>query len=74
LRARAATVGEPFLSSFDTPDLHAELTARGLGAVTDFGPRDIIEVLTLPFVPPGNPVELENIPVRGGHLLHAATP
>ena len=73
LRARVASVGEPLLSSFDTSDLHAEVTARGLGAITDFGPREIIEVLTLPFVPPANPVVLENIPARGGHLLHAAT-
>lgn len=73
LRARVAAVGEPFLSFFETSDLHAELRARGLGAITDFGPREIIEVLTLPFVPPANPVVLENIPARGGHLLHAAT-
>ena len=73
LMARVAAVGEPFLSFFETPDLHAELEARGLGAITDFGPREIVEVLTLPFVPPANPVALERIPARGGHLLHAAT-
>lgn len=37
------------------------------------GPREIIEVLTLPFVPFANPVVLENIPAQGRHLLHAAT-
>ncbi len=72
--ARVAAVGEPFLAFFETGELYAELTARGLGAITDFGPREISEVLTLPFVPPANPVMLQNIPTRGGHLLHAATP
>ncbi|MEQ1783456.1 MAG: SAM-dependent methyltransferase [Hyphomonadaceae bacterium] len=71
--ARVASVGEPFLSFFETAELHAELAARGLGAITDFGPGEIIEVLTLPFVPPANPLAAQNIPARGGHLLHAAT-
>jgi methyltransferase (TIGR00027 family) len=71
--ARVASVGEPILSYFETSELHTELAASGLGAITDFGPRDIIEVLTLPFVPPANPVVLENIPARGGHVVHAAT-
>lgn len=73
LLARVASVGEPFLSFFETEDLHAELRRRGLVAITDLGPRAIIEELTLPFVPPANPIVLQNIPVRGGHLLHAAT-
>lgn len=71
--ARVASVGEPILSYFETSELHTEIAARGLGEITDFGPRDIIEVLTLPFVPPANPVVLENIPARGGHVVHAAT-
>ena len=73
LRARVAAVGEPFLSFFETEDLHTELKVRGLGAITDFGTREIIEVLTLPFAPPAGPVDLQNIPKRGGHLVHAAT-
>lgn len=73
LKARVASVGEPFLSFFETDELHADLTARGLPAITDFGPREIIEILTLPFVPPASPVVLETIPRRGGHVLHAAS-
>ena len=73
LRARVAAMGEPFLSFFETEDLHTELKVRGLGAITDFGTREIIEVLTLPFAPPAGPVDLQNIPKRGGHLVHAAT-
>lgn len=73
MRARVASVGEPFLSFFETDELHAELIARGLIAITDFGPRAIMEELTLPFVPPASPAVLQSIPARGGHLFHAAT-
>lgn len=37
--ARAAAIGEPFLSSFDTGDLHAQLHALGAVVIDDYGPE-----------------------------------
>jgi methyltransferase (TIGR00027 family) len=73
LAARVAAAGEPFLSFFETADLHAELRARGFAAITDLGPRAVIADLVQSHAAPANPEALHAIPERGGRLLHAAT-
>ena len=73
LAARVAAAGEPFLSFFETAELHAELRARGFAAITDLGPRAVIADLVQPHAAPANPEAVRAIPERGGHLLHAAT-
>ena len=61
MAARVARAGEPFLSHFDTPDLHRRLAALGFAGVDDFGPRRIAERL-------GAPARESDL---GGHILHA---
>lgn len=60
LRAdRAASIGEPFLASFNTEALKARLTAMGAAAVEDWGPRRI------------RGGEGDDV---GGHIIHARWP
>lgn len=70
--ARVAALGEPFLSHFDPPDLHAELGALGFAKIEDLGPTAIIER----FIPPEARAQRAAGPIRdkGGHILLAATP
>jgi methyltransferase (TIGR00027 family) len=69
-RAQAvATAGEPFLSHFDPPVLHAELKALGFERIDDLGPRALVERHIWPGV-----VTDAGRPDRGGHVLFAATP
>jgi methyltransferase (TIGR00027 family) len=65
---RVAALGEPFLSYFEPPQMHAELTGAGLSEIDDLGPRDLLgryrPDLKLP-------AEMPNV---GGHVIFAATP
>ncbi|MEZ5939714.1 MAG: class I SAM-dependent methyltransferase [Hyphomonadaceae bacterium] len=72
-QARVAAMGEPFLSFFEAEDLHADLEAVGLTGIDDLGPREIIGRLVAPHAAPANPAILNNIPERGGHMVHAMT-
>ncbi|MBI1361248.1 MAG: SAM-dependent methyltransferase [Alphaproteobacteria bacterium] len=71
--ARVAALGEPFLSQFEPPELHAQLAGFDLSAIEDLGPRAIIEQ----FVPPEARAQRAaaggDLPERGGHILHAMT-
>jgi methyltransferase (TIGR00027 family) len=60
--ARAAAIGEPFLSSFDSDDLRQRLATLGAAEVDDVGPRRIAHLLGAP-EPAGGDV--------GGHVLFA---
>ncbi|MGR4866323.1 class I SAM-dependent methyltransferase [Caulobacter sp. LARHSG274] len=63
---RVAALGEPWLSYFEPPVLHALLTELGFTEVEDFGPP----ALAARFWPnAGRP-----IPERGGHVVLARTP
>jgi len=64
--ASVAAVGEPFLTNFDPPDLHAELKALGFRHIDDLGPRALMATYYRPGVEAANPD-------RGGHVLLAAT-
>lgn len=65
--ARAALVaqaGEPWITYFDTEDLHAELRDLGLEDITDLGPTQLISRYF------GGPADAPNRP--GGHLIRAS--
>ena len=65
LAERAASVGERFLSYFDTAALCSKLSATGFRHVDDIGPAE----LAVRFYP-----EAEHAaPARGGHVMHAST-
>ncbi len=63
--ARVAALGEPFLSYFDPPDLHAQLRATGLTHVEDLDPRALVERITRKPAP--------QVDRRGGHVVVART-
>ncbi len=71
--ARVAAMGEPFLSHFDPPELHAELAALGLGEIEDLGPRAIIERFIPLEAQPLRTADGGRLPEHGGHILHATT-
>lgn len=56
---RAARIGEPFLSHFDTAALHARLAGLGATAIDDFGPERLATLYGRPS-PVGD---------RGGHVV-----
>ncbi len=63
-----AAIGEPFLSYFDPPELHALLREAGFVAIDDLGPQALIER----YFRPGEPAQgLRR--ERGGHVLWAAS-
>jgi len=63
--ARVAAVGEPWISFFDTEELHAVLRRRGLAVIEDLGPADFgARFFGLP-AGPQRP---------GGHILVARGP
>jgi len=64
--ARAAAVGEPWLTFFDPPELHAELSSIGFCEVEDLGPTDIAVRYF------GRPSPTPNAP--GGHIVRARRP
>lgn len=64
--ARVAAMGEPFLSYFEPPALHAELTGLGFDRIDDLGPRGLL-ARHFPSAP------VLSRPDRGGHVLFAAT-
>lgn len=62
---RVAAIGEPWLSYFEPPDLHALLTELGFAQIEDLGPP----ALAARYWPnTGRP-----IPERGGHVVLART-
>lgn len=63
---RVAELGEPWLSYFEPPQLHARLRELGFGAVDDLGLRDLAQRYF--GVDPAR-----QLPERGGHVLYAAT-
>jgi methyltransferase (TIGR00027 family) len=63
--ARVAAVGEPWLSYFEPPALHATLVEIGLPQIQDLGPREIAARYW--------PATDRAIPERGGHVLLART-
>jgi len=63
--ARVAEFGEPWITYFKTPELHAKLRALGFSKVEDLGPAEIAARYF-----PGRPVQGNG---KGGHILHAAT-
>ena len=65
LRARVASLGEAFMSEFETEALHARLAALGFRQVEDLGPASIRSRY---FAGRGGPA-----PDRGGHVIRAAT-
>jgi methyltransferase (TIGR00027 family) len=56
---RAASIGEPFLSSFDTAALQARLRESGASAIDDFGPQRLAAAS-------GRAANND----RGGHIVH----
>ena len=63
-----AALGEPFLSYFDPPQLHAELADLGLSDIDDLGPR----ALLVRYHPDLKiPADMRD---AGGHVIFAATP
>jgi len=56
---RAAEIGEPFLSSFDTAELHTRLRELGASEIDDLGPQRLAALYGRP-VPVGD---------RGGHIV-----
>ena len=64
LAARVATAGEPFLTWFEPPALHAMLKALGFTTIEDLGPNAIRASY---FGLPGTGSD------RGGHVFRAAT-
>jgi methyltransferase (TIGR00027 family) len=65
--ARVAAMGEPFLCSFEPPDLHAALAGFGLTDIDDLGPREIVARFS-------DVVRIPRSTDRGGHVVVAATP
>jgi methyltransferase (TIGR00027 family) len=63
---RVAALGEPWLSHFDPPQLHALLASAGLDVVRDDHAGDLVR----------DYLGLSRNPTRrsGGHVLHASTP
>ena len=56
---KAAEIGEPFLSYFDTPDLHRRLHDAGATAIDDFGPKRL-----------ATPYARQMPSDAGGHVVH----
>jgi len=56
---RPASIGEPFLSSFDTAALQARLRELGASAIDDFGPQRLAAAS-------GRAAEND----RGGHIVY----
>jgi methyltransferase (TIGR00027 family) len=65
---RVAGVGEPFLSNFEPVELHAQLTALGLSAIEDLGPRRTDD----PLLPPRRACRPGPDPRRPRHLRRHA--
>ncbi len=63
--ARAAALGEPWITFFDPQALHAGLGARGFREIEDLGPREIFARYA--------PQLAAAAPQKGGHVLAAAT-
>ena len=63
---RVAAIGEPWLSYFEPPALHALLTASGFAEVEDLGPPALAARYW--------PGVARAIPERGGHVVLARTP
>lgn len=66
--ARVAALGEPFLSYFEPPALHAELADLGYDRIDDLGPTALV-ARHFPAAPAAAPTRSD----RGGHVLFAAT-
>jgi methyltransferase (TIGR00027 family) len=65
--ARVAALGEPFLSSFDPPDLHAALRGFGLTQIEDLGPAEIMARFV-------SAERAAKASPRGGHVIYASKP
>jgi methyltransferase (TIGR00027 family) len=63
---RVAALGEPWLSYFEAPDLHARLRGLGFDTIDDLGPGE----LAARYFGAGSAAQ---IPERGGHVLVART-
>jgi methyltransferase (TIGR00027 family) len=61
--AHVAEMGEPWLSYFETAQLHAKLMALGFTQVEDLGPREIASRFF--------PDRVNSMPDKGGHILRA---
>jgi methyltransferase (TIGR00027 family) len=71
--ARVAAIGEPFLTYFEPPTLHALLSGVGLEVVEDLGPRAIIERFAGAAALATIAMRGRTLPEQGGHLILAAT-
>lgn len=65
--ARVAALGEPFLTYFEPPALHAELKALGFDRIEDLGPQGLL-ARHFPSATANPNAD------RGGHVIFAATP
>lgn len=63
--ARAAGIGEPWVTFFEPEELHARLRAFGLIPIEDLGPREMAARFM--------PSRVASSPERGGHILRAAS-
>lgn len=64
--ARVAAVGEPWLSYFEAPALHAMLSRLGFAEIEDLGPPELAARFW--------PGAASGAPKRGGHVVLARTP
>ena len=75
LADRVATVGEPFLSYFDTAALHPDLAELGLTEINDYSTTYLVACyMSPPYGIGGRPNNVETAAERGGHVIWAATP
>jgi methyltransferase (TIGR00027 family) len=71
--ARVAAIGEPFLTYFASPMLHALLDGLGLGVVEDLGPRAIVDRFADSRLVAAVAARGRQMPEQGGHIIQAAT-
>lgn len=62
---RVAAIGEPWISHFETEDLHTQLRSFGFAEIEDLGPREIAERYF--------PSRAIAVPRNGGHVLRAVS-
>jgi len=65
---RVAALGEPFLTSFEPAELHADLRKFGFDSIEDHGPASLIRRYIQPDLAADS-----LLPERGGHVILAAT-
>jgi O-methyltransferase involved in polyketide biosynthesis len=61
---RVAQLGEAWVTYFEAEPLHAQLRALGFTEIEDLGPAEMVSRYF--------PNRSGSLPVKGGHVLHAA--